>query len=73
MDRDHLNREAISATLVRLESRGDWYDNPSDFRAGLRCLAEELSAWLDSATTAVDDPSGGSPAGADGTGRVRAS
>lgn len=73
MDRDHLNRENISATLVRLESRGDWYDNPADFRAGLRCLAEELSAWLDSAEAAADDPSGGNPAGADDTGSVRAS
>lgn len=41
-----MTRDLITEALGRLEPRCEWYDNPADFRAGLRCLAAELEALL---------------------------
>lgn len=42
-----MTRDLITETLGKLEPRCEWYDNPADFRAGLRCLADELRTLLD--------------------------
>jgi hypothetical protein len=54
----HMNRDHIEEALLRLDQRGEWYESPGDFRAGMRCLANELCEYLRALDSLEDKGSG---------------